>query len=368
MKIKPIKFVYLLFILFGLVCFVPSKVHASELSDDATTIKPKEIIFEHIRDAYWWHIITIHDRHISLYLPVIVYSSNSGFHVFSSARIDHGNRYKGFYISNSEKYAGKIVESGEGGQEIRPIDLSLTKTAAALILNSILMVVLFLSIARWYKKRPKYAVPGGFVGMMEVVIMMIEEDVIRLCVGKDYARYSPYLLTAFFFILINNLMGLIPFFPGGANVTGNIAITTVLALCTFTAVNLFGNKGYWKEIFWPDVPLMLKFPVPLMPVIEFFGIFIKAFALAIRLFANITAGHALLIAITCLIFMTAKSGVVMHTGMTVFSIFIAMFINLLEILVSFLQAYIFTMLSAVFIGLSRPEHHAKAKQFKELKK
>ena len=316
----------------------------------------KEIIFEHIKDAYWWHITTVNDHHLSIYLPVIIYSTNSGFHLFSSAHVDHGNRYKGFYISDSEKYAGKIVETDGAGREIRPFDVSITKTAFALIFNSFLMIVLFLSIARWYRKRPVQAVPGGFVGLVEMLVVSMEDDVIRKSIGKDYARFSPYLLTAFFFILINNLMGLIPFFPGGANVTGNIAITLVLALCTMIAVNLFGNKAYWKDIFWPDVPVLLKVPIPLMPVIEFFGVFSKPFALTIRLFANVTAGHAIAIALTCLIFITVKLGAVFHTGMTVFLVILSVLMSLLEILVAFLQAYVFTMLSAVFIGLSRQEH------------
>jgi len=346
----------LLIILLLLACSANTSIYASESSGENGAIKPKEIIFEHIQDTYWWHITTIHDRHISVHLPVILYSSNSGFHLFSSSHLDHGHKYKGFYISDSEKYAGKIVELDAGGRESRPFDISITKIAASIILNSILMVSLFLWIARRYKKRPKYAVPGGFAGMMEAVIMYVEEDIIRVSIGKDYARYSPYLLTAFFFILISNLMGMIPIFPGGANLTGNIAVTCVLALCTLTAVNLFGNKAYWKDIFWPDIPIFLKAPIPLMPVIEFFGIFSKIFALAIRLFANITAGHALVISLTCLVFISARMGTVAFTGMTAFSILLTLFINVLELLVAFLQAYVFTMLSAVFIGLSRAEH------------
>ena len=319
-------------------------------------INTKEIIFDHLQDAYWWHITTINDRPITVYLPVIIYSSQDGLVLFSSSHLAHGNTYKGFYIADTGKNAGKIVRLDETGKEILPIDLSLTKTATALVLNSAIVVALFLALARRYKKRPKYAVPNGFAGMMEMFVMFVEDDIIRKSIGKDYARYSPYLLTAFFFILINNLMGIIPFFPGGANVTGNIAITAVLALCTFAAVNLFGNKAYWKDIFWPKAPVLLKAPVPLMPLIEFFGIFTKPFALAIRLFANMTAGHTIILALTCLIFTTVKMGVAVNTGMTIISVLFALFVNLLEILVAFLQAYVFTLLSAVFIGLSRQEH------------
>jgi len=348
-----------LFVLLLFACFVHTAVAADTPEDE---VKPKEIIFEHLQDAYWWHITTINDRSITLYLPVIVFSPSQGFHVFSSSRIAHGKTFKGFYISDSAKYAGKIVHIDAAGHEVRPFDISLTKTTISLIINSIIVIVLFLSLARRYKKRPKYAVPDGFAGVMEMVVLFIEDDVIRKSIGKDYARYSPYLLTAFFFILINNLMGMIPLIPGGANVTGNIAITGVLAFCTFAAVNLFGNKTYWKDIFWPDVPILLKAPIPLMPFIEFFGIFTKPFALAIRLFANMTAGHTVIIALTCLIFITVKMGVTVNVGMSVLAVLFILFINVLELLVAFLQAYVFTLLSAVFIGLSRMEH--KHKQLK----
>jgi len=316
-------------------------------------VNPKEVIFEHIQDAYWWHITTVNNHHISVYLPVIVYSSKSGLAVFSSSHIAHNHKYKGYYITEEGKYAGKIVELNDAGEEVRPVDLSLTKISFAIVFNSIIMLSLFLSVARWYKKRPKHAVPGGLVGAIEMFVMSIEDDIIRKSIGHDFARYSPYLLTAFFFIFINNIMGLIPFFPGGANVTGNISVTLVLALCTMVAINLFGNKAYWKEIFWPEVPMWMKVPLPLMPVIEFFGVISKPFALTIRLFANITAGHAVLLSVTCLIFATAKLGVAVNTGMTVFSVILSVFMCFLEILVAYIQAYVFTMLSAVFIGLSR---------------
>ena len=157
-------------------------------------------------------------------------------------------------------------------------------------------------------------------------------------------------------------MGLIPIFPAGANVTGNIAITLVLAICTFLAVNLFGSKEYWKEIFWPDVPNWLKVPVPLMPVVELFGVFTKPFALMIRLFANIMAGHSVILALTSLIFVTVSMGAAINGTMTVVAVLFGIFMNLLELLVAFIQAYVFTMLSAVFIGLARVEHDPKRSQ------
>ena len=193
--------------------------------------------------------------------------------------------------------------------------------------------------------------------MMEMLVMAIHDDVIKSSIGeKHYRRYAPYLLTVFFFIFTNNLLGLIPIFPGGANVTGNINITLFLAVGTMLMVNLFGNKEYWKEILWPNVPLWLKIP-PVMPVIEIFGIFTKPFALMIRLFANMMAGHAIILSFTFVIFMTWQISTTMGSIFTVFSSLLMIFLNCLELLVAFLQAYVFTLLSSVFIGLSLPEHH-----------
>ena len=190
---------------------------------------------------------------------------------------------------------------------------------------------------------------------MEMMVTMVEDDIIKECVGKDYKRYSPYLLTAFFFIFINNLMGIVPIFPGGANVTGNIAITLVLAVCTFLAINLGANKHYWKDILWPEVPTWLKVPLPLMPLIEIIGMFTKPFSLMVRLFANILAGHCMILGVIAVIFLTAKMGVGLNAGMSVVAILLGVFMDVLELLVAFIQAYVFTMLSAVFIGMSRQE-------------
>lgn len=329
--------------------------HAEQSAEAESEINVQEIIFDHLNDSYSWHIATVNGHHVEVHLPIIA-KTDSGWKVFSSKHLAHGHEHEGLRISTSEKYEGKLVEVAADGSESRPLDLSLTKNALALLINSTIMIVLFLICARWYKRRPEHAVPGGFVGMMEMVVMYIEDEVIRDNVGPDYKRYSPYLLCAFFFILINNLLGLVPVFPFGANTTGNIAITLVMALCTTIAVNVFGNKEYWKEIFWPDVPWWIKVPIPLMPVIEMFGIITKPFALTVRLFANIMAGHTIILALTCLIFVTFAMGVGIGTGMTIFSVILSVFMLCLELLVAFIQAYVFTMLSAVFIGLSRQKH------------
>lgn len=318
----------------------------------AEELDMNEYLFGHVGDSYEWHITTVNGHPVSIPLPVIVHSKTSGWHVFSSRHLEEGI-HEGFYISSSEKYSGKIVERGPSGEEIRPLDLSITKNVAGLMFNSALLVLLVLLTARWYKKHDaREEAPKGFAGVMEMMITMVEDDIIKECIGKEYKRYSPYLLTAFFFIFINNLMGIVPFFPGGANITGNIAVTFVLAMCTFLAVNLFGNKHYYKDIFWPDVPLFLKV-IPLMPLIEIIGLFTKPFSLMIRLFANILAGHVMLLGVVAVVFLTAKLGFAMNAGLSAISVLFGVFLDILELLVAFLQAYVFTMLSAVFIGLSR---------------
>ena len=327
----------------------------------AQDLNVKELLFEHLGDGYSWHITQWGDHEISIPLPVIVKSKQSGWHIFLSFHLEHGEAYRGFHIAHEGNYAGKIVEHDSSGEEIRPaIDISLTKNAAAGMISCIVLLLIIMPLARWYKQGTMKPTKG-FMGAVEMLLVDIQEGVIKVCVGEDYKRFSPYLLTAFFFIFINNIMGLIPFFPGGANVTGNIAVTLFLALCTFFTVNVFGNKAYWKEILWPDVPIWLKVPAPIVPLIEFFGIFTKPFALTIRLFANITAGHSVILGLCCLIFITASMGAVINASMSVVAVFFICFMTFIELLVAYIQAYVFTLLSAVFIGLARAKHETHTK-------
>ena len=335
--------------LWVILCPVTGNAAAQELDI-------KELVFEHIGDSYSWHITKIGDTEIAIPLPVLVKSRQNGWQLFLSSRLGHGNPYKGLYITHEGAYAGKIVERDVTGKEVRPaIDISITKNAAALMISCIVLLLVIMPLARWYKHGTMKPAKG-FKGVVEMLLADIHDDVIKVCVGEDYKRFSPYLLTAFFFIFINNLMGLIPLFPGGANVTGNIAVTMVLALCTFFTVNLFGNKAYWKEILWPDVPAWLKVPAPIMPVIELFGIFTKPLALMIRLFANIMAGHSVMLGLFCLIFITASMGAACNAGMSALSILFTCFMTFVELLVAYIQAYVFTLLSSVFIGMARTGH------------
>ena len=338
-----------------MVALLPMPALAEEGGGDEKINIP-EIVLEHLADAYEWHIASYQGSHISIPLPIIIRSENTGEWHFCTAH----SLPDGFFFS--EEHHGKIYERMADGSEVRPIDLSITKSVMQIWIVVAVLIIVFLSCARWYKKHDaKSEAPGGFVGAMEMIVMTIHDDLIKSSIGeKHYKPYAPYLLTVFFFILTCNLIGLIPVFPGGANVTGNINITFFLALCTMLAINVFANKEYWKEIFWPEVPLFLKaYPAPIMPVIELFGVFTKPFALMIRLFANMMAGHAVMLSFTCVIFLGWSMGVGFGLGLNAFSIIMLLFMNLLELLVAFVQAYVFTMLSAVFIGLAHKEHGAE---------
>jgi len=316
-----------------------------------------EYIMEHIADSHEWHILTKpNGEHVSVYLPVILYSKHSGLHIFSSKKIAHGHSHEGFQMGHGKlgdkNLEGVIVEVDEHGEmagEGIPLDLSITKNVFMMMLSVIILLSLFLSLARSYK-RTGISEPKGIQGFLEPVIVFIEEDVAIPNLGEEkYHRYLPYLLTVFFFILLNNLMGLIPFFPFGANVTGNIAVTGVLAVITFLITQFSGNRGYWQHIFnTPGVPVWLA---PIMIPVEIIGMFTKPFALMIRLFANITAGHIIVLSLLSMIFIFKS------VGMSIPSMVMVLFMDCIEILVAFLQAYIFTLLSALFIGLAMPEHH-----------
>ena len=321
----------------------------------------KEVVLEHIKDSHEWHVTDLGEgKPLVIPLPVIV-NSSTGWHVFSSSKFEHhadanGLRQGpyGLAIATEGDNAGKIVENGEP-----VLDLSITKTVAVMFINVIILLCCILFSARWYKKRKASdGAPDGFVGFVEMLVMYVVDEIIKPGVGKGYEKYTPYLLTCFFFIFTCNVMGLIPFPPGSGNVTGNIAVTFFLAFCTFIVVQFSGNKHYWKEIFWPDVPTWLKAPIPIIPVIEFVGIFTKPFALMIRLFANIMAGHAIAVAMPCIIFLVATMAAGIFYSMSAVSIIMSIFMMCLECLVCFIQAMVFTLLSSVFIGMARavPEH------------
>lgn len=318
-----------------------------------------KMIIEHITDSYEWHIISVGEAHISLPLPVILYDKGEWL-VFSASHFHHGHSaYLGYSISHEGINAGKIVRLDEEGHITRPdLDISFTKNVLAIFFSMSLLVLIFVSVARSYKKRKGQA-PKGLQSLLEPLIIFVRDDIAKASIGeKKYEKYLPFLLTIFFFVLINNLLGIIPFFPGGANVTGNIGVTGVLAAFTFIITTFSGNKNYWTHIFnAPGVPWWLKLPVPLMPVVELMGVFTKPFVLMVRLFANISAGHIIILGFVSLIFIFGKLSLGLGYGVSVVSVGFSIFMDFLELLVAFIQAYVFTLLSALYFGMATEEHH-----------
>ncbi len=309
----------------------------------------KEVIFEHLLDTYKWELPFTH-AYVSL--PVIVRDYEGGWHVFDSRNLYEKGEYEGFTISHEGDYSGKIVGKDAEGNIYRPLDLSITKDVSEIILAAILVLLIFFPMARWYRKNGNKA-PRRFLGAVELIVDMIYSEVIKPVLGKDARKFAPYLLTLFFFILIINLLGMITVFPGGANLSGNLAVTMVLAILTFLVVNIFGTKHYWKDLFWPEVPMWMKCPVPLMPLIEVFGAITKPVALMIRLFANMLGGHMITLVLVALIFIFSTLGMAVQSGTAVFSMIFALFMAVLHLLICLIQAYVFTMLSTIFISLAR---------------
>ncbi len=309
---------------------------------------PTETIMTHIGDSHFYHV----GGGIAFPLPVILYT-NKGVEIFMSSAFGHegeeihqGKYYK--YALVHDKVKAVTGEDKTIDAAASVFDLSITRNVASLWMSVILLLVIFLSVASSYKKRVGKA-PKGLQSFLEPVILFIRDDVAVPNIGYKYARFMPLLLTVFFFILINNLIGLVPFFPGGSNLTGNIAVTMVLSVITLLVVNLNGNKHYWAHIFFPGtVPVWLW---PLWWVVELLGIFSRPFALMIRLFANITAGHIIVLSLISLIF------VFKSVAIAPVSVAFVVFMDILELLVALLQAFIFTLLTSLFIGTAIEEHH-----------
>jgi len=334
--------------------------NAGTHQDDASAAKaeefnPGDFMFDHIKDAHEWHILSFGHTHVSIPLPVILYSKNSGLHIFMSSKFKHGHAtYKGFRLETAGDNKGKIFEVEKG---TKPIDISITKNVAAMFLSIVLIFFIFLPVGKQYRYKPLSA-PSGLQSFVEPIIVFLRDEVIEPAIGPKYERFMPYLLSVFFFIWINNMLGLIPLPPGGANLTGNIAVTMVLALFTFVITNVSANGNYWKHIFnTPGVPLWLKLPIPLMPFVEFLGVFTKPLVLMIRLFANITAGHIIVLGFISLIYIFSEMSTGLAYGVSLVSIAFNVFITIIELLVAFIQAFVFTFLSAIYFGLAVEEHH-----------
>ncbi len=318
-----------------------------------------DFVIEEVLDSYWWHIAKVGEHEIAIPLPVILHSKvRDQWYFFWSSKLMHGHEYQGFFIKHESPNKGKIVEKDSQGNLVRPLDLSITKNVVAIWIAIIVLFWLILPIAKRYKTNP-LAAPKGLAALLEPLILFIRDDIARASIGDEkYQKYMPFLLSVFFFIFINNLLGLLPTFPGGANVTGNLAVTGVLAFFTFVITTFSGNKHYWKHILWnPEVPWWLKAPIPLMPFIELTGVFIKPTVLMIRLFANILGGHIVRVTFVALIFIFAMFSVVAAYGISIVSLLFIIFVTFLEILVAFIQAYVFTFLSAIYFGMAVEEGH-----------
>ena len=400
----------------ALILTVPARANEG---GDGEKLDVKEIIFHHLGDGYGWEVPFSHVYRIPL--PVIVKAEDGQWFCFSSAKLTevevirdeetgkekkelipvlykterNGKEYTFAIAPHASKHKNKVVElfpldaeqqaqakanveaeaakagtdphhtaidgytefDGQYYREYRTFDISITKNVLALFIAAVLVTIMVMSVVRYYGRRGLKA-PRKGMGFMEMLIDFVYTGVIKSTLGPEKGRkFAPYLLTCFFFILTMNLLGLIVIFPGGANLTGNIAITLVLALLTFVVTNVTKSKHYWKEIFWPDVPLFLKFPLPIMQFIEVFGMFTKPAALCVRLFANMMGGHMIVLTLICLIFIFAAFGAAAVGGSLVVSILFTIFMLLLDVLVSFIQAYVFTMLSTMFIAMSHVDEH-----------
>ncbi len=361
MDYKKPTFTILTFLAAFLLLLSSNPVTAAEHKEEPFNAGP--FIIEHVIDSYGWHICGDGDKSVTIPLPIILVDEGH-LVTFMSNKFHHGEAaYKG-YAMGWGKHKGSIVKLADDytGELMvgmnYPVDheckfnISITKNVCALFIALILIAWIFLSVAKTYKRHPDEA-PRGMQALMEPVIIYMQDEVINPSLGNKAEKYTPYLLTLFFFILVNNLMGLIPIFPGGANVTGNIAVTAILALFTFVITQLAGNKEYFKDIVnTPGVPWWLKFPLPIMPIVEFLGLFTKPFVLMIRLFANITAGHIVVLGFMCLIFIFGQMSPIVGFAVSPVSVFFYIFMGCLELLVAFLQAFVFTLLSAIYIGMA----------------
>lgn len=363
-------------------------------SPEKEAVDSGKIIIGHVTDSHSWHICDYKtkdgkEHSVAVNLPIILIDDGH-LEVFSSKQFHHGHAV---YQGKEHVYAlvggglekeevicvekanpelipvdAETVEVGEEvflkltdaeGKTVKPLDLSITKTAAAIIIAVTLLIVIILASAKKYKVRGT-AAPHGMQSLIEMLVLHVRDGIVEPILGRNTNRFLPYLLTLFFFIFFCNILGLIPIFPAGANITGNIAVTAILALITFFITNFNGNKHYWKDIFWtPGVPAWLKV-FPLMPIVELVGVFTKPIVLMIRLFANMTAGHIVILGFVVIIFILSNSlGMAVGGAVSVVSVIFAVFISLLECLVAYIQAFVFTMLSALYISMAveEPETH-----------
>jgi F-type H+-transporting ATPase subunit a len=350
---------------------IDTEGHTEKTEETTKKFDANEVIFGHVLDAHQFHFLTYKDKeghphHVGINLPVILYSPERGLTAFGSGKFHHGEHvHEGYQLVTEEYRHGlkskgyseeelkalrnesiiAVNEDGTPSKDVRVYDFSLTRNVVQMILALILLSWVLIAVAKRYATGAGVkTAPKGMQNLIEVLVTFTRDEVARPNLGHKYKKYMPYLLTVFFFILINNIVGLI---PGTANVTGNIAFTLVLGLISFLVILISSNKHYWAHIFNPPVPMGVK---PIMIPVEFLGIFTKPIALIVRLFANMIAGHIIIICLISLIFIFGNLSTGVGWGFSPISIAFTVFIYFIEILVAFLQAYIFTNLTAVFIG------------------
>ena len=326
------------FLLTLLICFSSNYLILSADKAEGEDFNMGEMIMHHVLDDYQYEIM----HGLVIPLPVILYTEKNGLLIFSSSNLfddDHVPLEEGY--NGFKYYHGKLKPID---QDASYVDLSITKNVAFLILTATLMILVFLSVAKGYSK--KNSAPKGIQALFEPVIIFVRDDIVKPNIGKNHEKYLPYMLTLFFFIFFGNVLGLM---PGAANLTGNIAVTLSLALFTFLITNFSGNKHYWKHIFWtPGIPIIMR--VIILPI-ELIGVFSKPISLMIRLFAAITAGHIVLLSFIGLIFIFQSYFVGVMSALFVVGL------NLVELMVAGIQAYVFTMFSSVYIGLATEDGH-----------
>ena len=316
-----------------------------------------KMILEHVADSHSWHLF----GHTAISLPVIV-KTDKGIELFSSSHFGHegeehyhGSNYKYALHEGSIVVIDELTGSIDEKSTATVTDFSITKNVVSMFITMLLMLWVFLTVAKAYKRNPGKA-PKGLQSFVEPLIMFVRDDVAKPSIGeKRYEKFMPFLLTVFFFVMFSNYLGLVPFFPGGVNLTGSISIAMVLAGFTLVITFLVANKHYWRHVFaMPGVPIPVLI---ILTPIEILGVFLRPFVLMIRLFANITAGHIIALAFFSLIFIFGEMNTGLGFGVSLFSLVFTVFMGFLELLVAFLQAYVFTLLSAIYFGSAIDEGH-----------
>lgn len=358
MNLKRFSYLCLLFLsLSGIANIATAQEAVPPAQEEKKGFDATKVIFGHIADSHEWHFFEMNEKPVAVPLPIIIYQSGKGLQVFSSSHFEEwkpgadgktmvSNSHEGYHLEKAMKE--KVV--ADDGTPL--YDFSITKNVVSLFLSVIILLWLMTGVAKKYKKNGFSKAPSGFQNGLESIIVFMRDEVAKPNLGYKYKKYMPLLLTVFFFIWVNNMLGLL---PGGANFTGNITVTLCLAIVSFIVMIANANKHFWSHLLNPPgVPLGIKF---LLVPIEIISMFIKPVALTIRLFANILAGHIVILSVISMIFIFGGISRMAGGGFVVVSLAFSIFMFMLELLVAAIQAFIFANLTAVFIGQAIEEPH-----------